>query len=102
MTIDQALPSDRDLLTEIVAGDRGAVLGHLRFERGEPVAVGAAFVGKQAVSRAHRRVVARGVVGVARGERQREAVEEAATLARGGDEEAVHRGGEPQDREPLG
>ena len=82
--------------------ERVAVVGHLRLERGQPVAIGTAFVAEQPVARAHRRLVARGMMRMPGCKRERQPVEKAAAFARGGDEQPVHRGGEPQDGEPLG
>ena len=53
-----------------------AVLRHPRFERAQPVAIGALF-GEQFVAGAHRRFVARGMDGMARGKGEHEPVEEA-------------------------
>src|SRR6185436_664829 len=62
--------------------DRRAMLGHRLLERGEPSGVGIAGIGQQLVARAYRRLVARGVMRVARLERQHQPIEEAATVAR--------------------
>ncbi len=82
-------------------GDRRAMLGHRQFERRQPRRVGA-LVGEQLVAGAHGRVVAGRVVGMARLQRQHQAVEEAAALARAAAEQPVHGRGQPQDREPFG
>ena len=64
-------------------GDRRAMLGHPRLERGEPGLVARRLLGEQLVAGAHRRIVAGRVHGVAGMKRQDEPVEEAAAARRG-------------------
>ena len=65
-------------------GQRRAMLGHLRFERRQPAGIGGVGLGKQFVARAHRRLVARRMMGMAGLERQHQPVEEAAAVAGAG------------------
>jgi hypothetical protein len=64
------------------------MLGHPRFERGQPFGIGGRLVGEQPVALAHRGFVAGRMMGMAGREREGEPVEEAAALARPLDEQA--------------
>ena len=77
------------------------MLGKLRLEAGKPMGVGAGRVGKQLRTRAQRRFISVAVLRMARIEREHEPVEEAAPVSRGLDEQPVHRGGQPQHRQPF-
>ena len=81
--------------------DCGAMLGELRFETGKPLRVRRSRVGEQLAARPQRRLVAVAVLRVAGIERQHQPVEEAPPVPRGLDEQPVHRGGEPQHRQPV-
>ena len=78
------------------------MLGHSRFERGKPGRVGAFRLGKQFVTRPHRRFVARRVVGMARLEGEHQPVEESSPRACAVGEQTVHCRGQPQYRQPFG
>ena len=64
--------------------------------------INAVGLGQELVAGAHRGFVAGGVVGVAGLQRQHQPVEEAAAVGGGAGEQAVHGGGQPQDRQPFG
>ena len=66
-------------------GKRFAMLRHRLLERGKPGLI-PLFLGKQLVPRPHRGVVARGMVGMTRLQREDEPVQEAPAVARGGGE----------------
>ena len=77
------------------------MFGELELERVEPGEIGPAFLPEQLVTRAHRRVVAADMMGVAGLEREDEPVEEAAAPFRAFGEQPVHRRGQPEQRDPF-
>ncbi len=81
--------------------ERGAMLGHRCLERRRASSGPGRLVGQQLVACAHRRFVARGMVRMARLEREHEPVEEAPAVPGAAGEQPVHRRGQPQHRQPF-